>query len=256
MHIVIDQRIEHEIAHGKHLREIWSGTFWYWETVAGKLRWRRRVEMLTSHITSMMKVLEIGCGIGYFTAEIAKSKADVVAIDISRDLLEVARAKVRASNVVFKEENAYALGFQNNAFDTIIGSSVLHHLDVSKALAEFSRVLKPGGTIFFTEPNMLNPQVFLERHTALFGYLIKKSPDETAFIRWSLNQQLLKHGFCDVQIVPFDFLHPLTPRYLIPIVRRVGACLEKMPLINEIAGSLYIKASKPINSTASKTIRI
>jgi len=167
-----DKRIEHEIAHGKHLKEIWSGTFWYWETVAGKIRWTRRLEMLVSHITSEMAVLEIGCGVGYFTQEIVKSGAQVTAIDISPDLLDVAREKMKNDNVIFKVENAYNLSFSDNNFDTIVGSSILHHLEVNKALSEFHRVLKPGGTLFFTEPNMVNPQVFLERHTALFGRLI------------------------------------------------------------------------------------
>lgn len=240
-----DPRIEHEIAHGKHLKEIWAGSFWYWETPAGKLRWQRRIKMLTSHISSETEVLEIGCGGGYFTQEIVKSKAHVVAIDISPDLLEVALKKVRDSNVLFKVGNAYDLSFQDNTFDTIVGSSILHHLDIDKALVEFYRVLKPGGTILFTEPNMLNPQIFLERHTALFGYLIKKSPDETAFVRWRLKRDLLKYGFKNIEITPFDFLHPLTPKLFIPLVKSLGDCLEKIPFLNEIAGSLYIMAVKP-----------
>lgn len=248
---MVDQRIEHEISHGRHLKSLWSGMFWYWETPAGKLRWRRRVKMLTSHIASQMKVLEVGCGVGYFTEEIAKTNASLVGIDISPDLLEAARSRIKAPHVTLKVENAYAMSFAENTFDTIVGSSVLHHLDVDKALREFFRVLRPGGEIYFTEPNMLNPQIFLERHTALFGYLIQKSPDETAFIRWSLEQQLLRHGFCDVRIVPFDFLHPLTPRFMIPLISATGACLERIPLVNEIAGSLYIKASKPADPVSA-----
>ena len=241
---MVDDRIEHEIAHGKYLKKIWSGTLWYWETPAGKRRWDRRVKMLTSHIAAGMEVLEIGCAVGYFTKEIAKSNAHVTAIDISPDLLEVAKKSVKSSNVTFQVDNAYDLSFQDNSFDTIVGSSILHHLDVDKAFAELYRVLKPGGVIYFTEPNMLNPQVFLERHTALFGYLIKKSPDETAFFRWRLRKDLLKNGFTAIRIEPFDFLHPLIPRFAIPFVQTLGAGFERIPFLREIAGSLYIRASK------------
>lgn len=239
-----DDRIEHEIAHGKYLKDIWSGTLWYWETPAGKRRWDRRVTMLTSHITAGMEVLEIGCAVGYFTKEIVKSAAHVTAIDISPDFLEVAKKNVSSPNATFKVDNAYDLSFPDNSFDTIVGSSILHHLDIDKALKELCRVLKPGGTIYFTEPNMLNPQVFLERHTALFGYLIKKSPDETAFLRWRLKEDLKENGFTDIFIEPFDFLHPLTPRFMIPFVQALGTGLETIPLLREIAGSLYIKATK------------
>jgi 2-polyprenyl-3-methyl-5-hydroxy-6-metoxy-1,4-benzoquinol methylase len=241
---MIDKRIENEIAHGKHLKEVWEGTFWYWETAAGKLRWKRRLEMLTAHITPGMKVLEIGCGVGYFSKEIAKSGVHITAIDISSDLLNIAREKIKNGNIEFRVQNAYDLSFPENTFDTIVGSSTLHHLDVHRALKEFYRVLKPKGTLYFTEPNMINPQIFLERYTALFGYLIQKSPDETAFIRNRLRKDLLKYGFTNIQITPFDFLHPLTPQMFIPAVKALGNCLERTPLVKEIAGSLYIRANK------------
>ncbi|MCK5014436.1 MAG: class I SAM-dependent methyltransferase [Candidatus Omnitrophica bacterium] len=160
---MIEERIAHEIAHGTLLREAWPGKLWYWETPAGRLRWKRRLKMLTSHITSDMNVLEIGCGVGYFTKEIAKTNAHVTAIDISPDLLQVAQKDIKAANVTFKIENAYDLNLSDNTFDTVVGSSVLRHLDARQALKEFNRVLKPGGSVFFTEPNMANPQILLQK---------------------------------------------------------------------------------------------
>lgn len=106
--------------------------------------------MLTEFIPAGSAVLELGCGTGYFTKEIIKTGAKVTAIDISPDLLAVARKEVGAPNVVFMEENAYRMTFPDNHFDYIIGSSVLHHLDIPKALSEMFRVLKPGGRIAFT----------------------------------------------------------------------------------------------------------
>ena len=68
------------------------------------------------------------------------------------------------------------------------------------------------------------------------------SPDETAFFRWSLAGKLRAAGFEEVSIKPFDFLHPATPRSVIPPVDALGKFLERMPLLSEIAGSLYIRA--------------
>ncbi len=212
---MIDRRIEREIEHGKYLRETWVGTLRYWETPAGKIRWQRRLKMLTDHVKTDMKVLEIGCGVGYFTEELAKTKADITAIDISPDLLKVAQDKIEgATNVRLKLENAYEMSFSDHEFDTIIGSAILHHLDIDQALREFYRVLKPGGTLFFTEPNMLNPQIFLQKNVPFLKKLAGGSPDETAFVRFSLEKTLLKYGFKDVYTMPFDFLHPETPRVL------------------------------------------
>jgi hypothetical protein len=57
----------------------------------------------------------------------------------------------------------------------------LHHLQPIACFAACLAV-RPGWPIAFAEPNMPNPQVFLERHArAWFHYV---SPDETAFVRW------------------------------------------------------------------------
>ena len=239
-----DERLKNEIEHGKILRKSWSGTFWYWETPAGKLRFKRRLEMITSHIEPGMAVLELGCGVGYFTKFLAETKATITANDISPDLLDVAREQVKAENVTFKVENAYDLSYDDNSYDTVVGSSVLHHLEVDDALRECYRVLKPGGSIYFTEPNMLNPHVFLERSNSAFRRWAGVSPDETAFVRGPLKKTLASHGFRDIAITPFDFLHPMTPQPLIPMVRGLGDFIEKVPLLREISGSLFIAARK------------
>ena len=191
-----------------------------------------------------MEVLEVGCGTGYFTKELVKTGANIKAIDISPDLLAVAKENVTGGNVTFLVENAYALGFKDASFDSVIGSSVLHHLDVAKALREFMRVLKPGGTIRFTEPNMLNPQIALQKNVRFIKARMGDSPDETAFFRWGLRKTLVECGFRDVVVTPFDFLHPKTPASLVRFFETLSGMLESVPLISEIAGSLYLEASK------------
>lgn len=239
----MDQRLLNEIEHGKKIVNI-SGKVWSWETPAGKERWKRRVKMLTSHITPGMKVLEIGCGTGYFTAELLIKQAKIIAIDISMDLLEVAKKNVGNCNVVFLIQNAYNLGFKDNKFDTIVGSSVLHHLEIDKALKEFYRVLKSGGSIFLTEPNMMNPQIAIQKNVSFVKKLMGDSPNETAFFRWKLKKKLMKYGFKNIEIKNFDFLHPNIPKFLISFIKYVGSLAESIPLIYEIAGSLYIIARK------------
>jgi 2-polyprenyl-3-methyl-5-hydroxy-6-metoxy-1,4-benzoquinol methylase len=241
-----DQRLKNEILHGKHLLQHGAGEAWNWNSPAGKARMMRRVAMLSSHMKPDMQVLELGCGIGLFTQELVKTQAQITAIDISADLLAEAQKNVTATNVLFKVENAYDLSCANNTFDSIVGSSVLHHLDVDRALQECLRTLKPGGTLFFTEPNYLNPQIFCERKIPFLRKALHVSPDETAFVRWILKKQLLRHGFQNIRLQPFDFLHPATPQRLIPAIKGLGSILERTPVICEIAGSLSIYAQKPL----------
>ena len=191
-----------------------------------------------------MTVLELGCGAGYFTQELARSGADIVAIDVSPELLEMARGNCSAPNVQYEIENAYELSYGDAVFDSVVGSSVLHHLEIEKALRDIYRVLKPAGTIFFTEPNMLNPQIAIQKNIPWIKRKLGDSPDETAFFRWPLRRLLEQTGYRDIRIDPFDFLHPKTPVPLINRVNQLGRFLEKMPVVSEFAGSLYIRALK------------
>jgi SAM-dependent methyltransferase len=240
----VQERIAKEIQHGRFLAQHGAGEIWNWESPAGKLRWARRVKMLSSHLKPGMTVLELGCGTGTFARELARSGADVVAIDVSPELLEIARANYSAPNVHYQTENAYALSYPDAAFDSVVGSSVLHHLEVEEALRNIYRVLKPGGTIFFTEPNMLNPQIAVQKNVPWIKRKLGDSPDETAFFRWRLRCLLEQTGYRDVRIDPFDFLHPQTPVRLINRVNTFGRFLESVPVISEFAGSLYIRGAK------------
>lgn len=237
-------RIDNEIAHGRFLAKRGAGEVWNWESPAGKLRWARRVKMLSGHLRPEMTVLELGCGTGYFTSELVRSGAEIVAIDVSPELLQLARAQHSAPNVRYELQNAYAMSYPGASFDSVVGSSVLHHLEIQPALREIHRVLKPGGTIFFTEPNMLNPQIAVQKNVPWIKRKLGDSPDETAFFRWPLRRSLKKNGFREIRIEPFDFLHPaLAPRFIGP-AQTINRVLEKMPVVSEFAGSLYIRASK------------
>jgi SAM-dependent methyltransferase len=240
----MQDRVTKEVQHGRFLAKHGAGEIWNWECPAGKLRWARRVKMLSSHLKPSMTVLELGCGTGSFTRELARSGADVVAIDVSPELLEIARTNCSAPNVQYQIENAYALSYDDAVFDSVVGSSVLHHLEIEEALSGIYRVLKPEGTIYFTEPNMLNPQIAIQKNIPWIKQKLGDSPDETAFFRWPLRRLLEQTGYRDVRIDAFDFLHPRTPVPLIDRMNTLGRFLEKVPVISEFAGSLYIRAVK------------
>jgi len=240
----VEERIAKEVEHGRFLARHGAGEIWNWESPAGKLRWARRVKMLSSHLRSGMTVLELGCGIGYFTRELARSGADIVAVDVSPELLEIAHADCPAENIRYEIQDACALSYPDATFDSVVGSSVLHHLEIAEALPEIYRVLKVGGTVYFTEPNMLNPQIAIQKNVPWLKRRLGDSPDETAFFRWPLRRSFERTGFRDVRVFPFDFLHPKVPSRLVNGLNRFGRYLENVPIVSEFAGSLYIRAMK------------
>lgn len=239
-----DKRIANEKIHGEWIARH-GETIWNWSSPAGKIRWERRADLFRDFLRGEgLKVLEIGCGTGLFTAEIAKTPHHVTAIDISKELLEKARVRVTTDNVTFALENAYATSFSDMSYDAVIGSSCLHHLDLRKALKEFHRLLKPGGKIFFTEPNMLNPQNALQKNIPLLKRMAGDSPDETAFVRFYLEKELRQAGFSSIRIVPFDFIHPALPACILPFTVPLLNGIEKIPLLREISGSLIIQGER------------
>lgn len=235
---------EREIAHGRRLAEGDPERIWGWGTPAGRLRARRRAELIAraADLGPGVRALEIGCGTGLFTEMFAESGADLLAIEISGDLLERARGRRIAGGRVRFLEGRFEESALAGPFDAVIGSSVLHHLDVGSALARIYALLKPRGTLCFAEPNMLNPQVFMERRFR--GWFPRVSPDETAFVRWRLRELLAERGFTEIAITPFDWLHPATPRPLIPVVQWMGRWLEQTPGLRECAGSLLIRCRR------------
>lgn len=235
-----------EVEHGRRIAEH-AEAVWNWSSPAGRLRAQRRANLLAelAELGPGRTVLELGCGTGLFTELFAATGATVVAIDVSEDLLEQARCRQTwPPGIRFVAADAERLEFPAESFDAVIGSSVLHHCDLERALAEAFRVLKPGGRLAFAEPNMLNPQIFLQRHVRLLRELAGESPDETAFVRWKLQTALEQSGFEQVCIRPHDFLHPATPKPAIPLVRAAGSLLERLPLLREVAGSLLISARR------------
>jgi hypothetical protein len=71
------------------------------------------------------------------------------------------------------------------------------------------------------------------------------SPDETAFVAFRLAGALRGEGFSEVEITPFDWLHPATPEGLIGAVGAAGRILERTPILREFAGSLLIRCRRP-----------
>lgn len=118
---------------------------------------KRRVSLIFDHLLpedlTGLRLLDAGCGTGWFSQAATQRNAKVTAMDLGERLLQKVREKCNAETVV---GSVLEIPFPDNHFDVVISSEVIEHTpDPVRAIHEFSRVLKPGGILVVTTPNRL-----------------------------------------------------------------------------------------------------
>jgi|GEM_PF-3204856 len=107
--------------------------------------------------SSKTRVLDAGCGTGNILRKLLDQVDEAIGIDISDDMLEVARRKTDESrNCQLVRGKVSDLPFPDNYFDLVTAYSLFHHLpEFENPISEISRVLKPGG-IFYLDHEPIN----------------------------------------------------------------------------------------------------
>jgi len=120
-------------------------------------------ELVREQIGSVtgLDILEVACGRGGFSNELARAGARVIGCDFSFVAVRVADAKLRAAHervaASFIQGDAQDLPFAENSFDIVISCETIEHVpDAPRALREMLRVSRPGGKLFLTTPNYAN----------------------------------------------------------------------------------------------------
>ena len=126
------------------------------ESVLRSHRWRtaeNSAAYLLPHLVAGHSVLDVGCGPGTITADLAERVAPgtVTAVEITAQALALAQAEIASrgvGNVHFAVADVHALDFPDDTFDVVHAHQVLQHVaDPVLALKEMRRVCKPGGII-------------------------------------------------------------------------------------------------------------
>jgi ubiquinone/menaquinone biosynthesis C-methylase UbiE len=104
------------------------------------------------------RVLDIGCGPGYFARMLAEAvgpQGSVVGIDAAPEMIDHARRKARhLANIRFDTGAAEALAFPDSSFDVVVSSLMMHHIPSElrlQAAREMRRVLRPGGALLLSD---------------------------------------------------------------------------------------------------------
>jgi SAM-dependent methyltransferase len=194
------------------------------------------------------KVLEIGCGLGTNAFTIAqKTGADVLGTDLCVPFIRSAQDKYQLPNLRYEVHDFNSTDqFGGETFDCIVGNGILHHLyyRLDDTLAKIRQLLNAGGKIVFLEPNIYNPYVYFIFTYPLLRSRARLEPDEMAFSRRFVTAKLQRAGYRNICVEFRDFLLPGIPSFLIWPSVLVGAVLERIPVVNFLAQSIFIIAEK------------
>ncbi len=114
------------------------------------------------------RLLDVGCGSGWSSRLLSERSFDVCGVDLTNDALEVSRGR----GLEFAVGDAMSLPFASGSFDVVCAYQTLEHVpDPARALAEFDRVLRPGGAVCVVGPNLLS----LAQTLRAFGYYVWKN---------------------------------------------------------------------------------
>ena len=200
------------------------------------------------------RALDYCCGEGTISIFLAKNGARAIGIDISE--VSFRNAKKNAireevdKNALFFAMGAEAMEFEDNYFDIIICSGVLHHLNIEKAYLELARVLNPGGECICVEPLGYNPLIQLYR---------KRTPHlrtkwETEHILRKEDIEIAKNCFNKVEILSFFHLATIAAvpfrdlpgsTAMLSLLETVDNVLLRLPYLKWQAWQVVFALSQP-----------
>ena len=198
------------------------------------------------------RVIDFGCGSGGNSVLLANRGAHVWGVDISEDLLRLAKRRMaatgRAGGAEFIAASAHQLPFPDDSIDIVFGIAILHHLDLTLVSNEIRRVLRQGGRAIFQEPTRNSAAVRFVR--SLIPY---RAPDISPFERPLTDAELAAFAkpFTSYRTrafkLPYVALGELLPgvrKRVDPLYRSDRALLEMFPGLAYYAGIRVIEVTR------------
>lgn len=132
-------------------------------------------------------ILDLGCGTGISTRQLAKNKGLIVGYDADKQMLKVAsQQNQNQSNITYRNGRVEKLPFENNSFDGVTAFIAFHWFMNKKAISEIKRVLKQDGTLCIVQPRFASFQ-----------------KDFRIILEKELNLKILKNYKISKEIMPF-----------------------------------------------------
>ncbi len=202
-------------------------------------------------------VADISCGIGYGLPELKRIAGAVVAVDNSRDMIEIASQRSQGLGVRFLcldlDRDDLVPAIEAGSVDAVVSFETLEHLvDPQRAIAQISEILRPGGFLICSVPNMLyEPHAIacLPRnrcHKQLFSFAslsrMMQSQDLQVLYRlgqsWSYTLLKREQQLFSARLIERRLSH--VPAMHTPEMIRLLSYLVAYPTVEDVDGSYCI----------------
>jgi len=229
----------------------------YWRQrdpiIEDRMLWRAQTFRHVMHVLPGQSILEIGCGNGAFTRQLAKvtrCECPLTAITFETD---ARRPDGLPSVVEFLPSRSFPGVLEGRHFDFIIAHDMLDKRNAALFLGHIFVLLGPSGRVLLYESNPWNVIRRLRRGVGyIFGY-----PDPRLLLnRPEMYELLSELGFIRIFAVFNDFVYrPLTPK-AVWLLRNLSIILENMPALRTLAGSILLHGQKPPAFSAYPRMRL
>lgn len=167
-------------------------------------RWRRRAVRELSTSNFQLSILDVACGTGDLTLDLLRRGHRVTGVDLSEQMLALARRKAEAAR--FQLADAEALPFADASFDAVTCAfGIRNFVHLEKGLDEMLRVLKPGGRLVLLElatPDspLLRPlyDLYARRVIPLLGRLLARNRQAYTYLPASIERFPKGQAFLDI----------------------------------------------------------
>lgn len=171
-------------------------------------------------------VLDVGCSSGYLSRPLARAGARVVGVEL--DPVAAAQARTACEEVLVGDVESMELSFAPASFDVVLCGDLVEHLrDPGAALARLRPLLRPGGRLVLTTPNVANWAMRLSLLAGRWRYTDRGILDRThahLFTRKTLVETVERAGY---EVVTLDHTAPV-PLVGRPAVERAAHAIASV----------------------------
>ncbi len=180
---------------------------WFWNRMANRYSkspvadeeaYQKKLEVTRKYLQPDMDVLEFGCGTGSTAIVHAPYVKSITAIDISKNMLQIARNKAEAAlirNIEFKQSGIEEFVAGSQSFDVVMGHSILHLLkDKDVVISKVFDMLKPGG-IFVSSTTCMVGGMSILKFVLPIGHFFGLLPLVRFFSVRDLKESVVAAGF-------------------------------------------------------------